>query len=69
MSNESTWCVHIQGPDDVLPARDRIDAMRQAQEINAASLVMLLDNENNEYYPTMWAVPIRRSDLYTSEAV
>lgn len=29
------WAVHVEGPDDVLPARDREAAERLAAEINA----------------------------------
>jgi hypothetical protein len=65
-ATESTWCVHIQGPDDVLPAESRLAAMKAAMALNAASLAEITRVNDDEYYPTMWAVPIRRSDLYTS---
>jgi hypothetical protein len=63
-ADDSVWCVHIQGPDDVLPAESRLDAMRQAMGLNAAILQELERVNDDEYYPTMWAIPMRRSDLY-----
>lgn len=61
----STWCVHVQGPDDVLPAADRHDAMRKAHELNAA-MVDHIQHETPElaaYYPTCWAVPMERKQV------
>lgn len=66
-ANDSVWCVHIQGPDDVLPAASRLDAMKQAMELNAASLAEVTRVNDDEYYPTMWAVPVRRADLYKTD--
>ena len=62
--NDSTWCVHIQGPDDVLPAADRHDAMRQAHALNAV-YVANIEHENPalaEFYPCVWAVATLRSN-------
>ena len=64
MADNEAWCVHVTGTDDVLPATSRLDAMRQAHELNATSLKIITDTEDDEYYPTMWAVPMRRADLY-----
>ena len=64
-NNESVWCVHVQGPDDVLPAGSRHDAMRQAHALNAA-FVEAIGSEDaalSAYYPTAWAIPIPRADL------
>lgn len=39
MTTETTtdlWAVHVQGPDDILPAEDRADADKLAAGINAA---------------------------------
>ena len=59
----SEWVVHILGMDDVYPARDMLDAIRSAHEINKYFV------ENDGYYsperapeprPFMtytWAVP------------
>jgi hypothetical protein len=63
-ADDSVWCVHVQGPDDVLPAESRLDAMRQAMGLNATSLQIITETEDDEYYPTMWAIPMRRADLY-----
>lgn len=61
--DNSTWCVHLQGPDDILPAASRHDAVRKAQRINTGTVhrLELLDEEG--LYPTVWAVPGRRIDL------
>jgi hypothetical protein len=64
LGNDSTWCVHVHGPDDVLPAADRHDAMRQAHALNA-SFIDHIASENPElsdYYPCMWAVATLRSN-------
>lgn len=52
------WQVHIAGPDDVLPATSRLDAMRRAQEINQATIDLLEQNNDHPYYPTTWAAPV-----------
>lgn len=59
----STWCVHLHGPDDILPAASRHDAVRQAHRINNTMVHRreLLDEEG--IYPTVWAVPARRVDV------
>lgn len=61
--DDSTWCIHLQGPDDLLPATSRIDAVRRAHEINEATVSYpeILDEEG--IYPTVWAVPARRADV------
>lgn len=33
---ETLWALHIEGPDDVIAARDRAEADERAAEINAA---------------------------------
>ena len=63
-TNDSTWCVHIHGPDEVLPAAGRHDAMRQAHALNAV-YVANIEHENPElaeYYPCVWAVATLRSN-------
>lgn len=35
MSADQTWCVHIIGIDDILPAESLIDAMKRAHTVNA----------------------------------
>lgn len=65
-ADQSEWCVHIIGMDDVLPARDMLDAVRQAHAHN-----QLLVGPWGYYSPESapeprpfmtyaWAVPKRR---------
>lgn len=58
-TNAPKWAVHVQGPDDVLPATGRLDAMVQAQQINATSLDLLAASNDDPMYPFVWATPIR----------
>lgn len=61
--DNSTWCVHLQGPDDILPAASRLDAVSKAHRFNTCTVHRreLLDEEG--IYPTIWAVPARRVDV------
>lgn len=55
--SDTNWEVHVSGPDDVLPATSRLDAMVQAQQINAATLALIGLNNDDPLYPTVWATP------------
>lgn len=61
--DDSTWCIHVQGPDDLLPAASRIDAARRAHEMNHATVSHPEVLDEQGIYPTVWAVPARRSDV------
>jgi len=56
------WCVHVLGPDDVIPATDRQDAMRQAHELNAG-LMTYIETFSDPLYPSIWAIPARVADV------
>jgi hypothetical protein len=55
---DTTWSVHVAGPDDVLPATDRLDAMKRAHDINNATIRYLEINGDHPFAPTVWASPI-----------
>lgn len=60
----SVWAVNILGPDDVLPALNRLDAHRRAHKANE-TLVWLEENRQPDpklepYLPIVWAVPFRQ---------
>lgn len=63
-ADDSEWCVHVIGPDDVLPARDLLDAVRQAHAINAAAVdpggYYGDASEARPFMTLAWAVPSRR---------
>ena len=52
-----TWQVHVIGPDDYLPAKDQLDAILQANAINAE--VARCADEADPYAPFVWATPER----------
>lgn len=63
--SEQVWCVHVVGPDEILPAVDRHDAMHKAHELNA-DYVAHIPHENpelSEFYPHIWAIPTLRSEV------
>ena len=68
-ADQSEWCVHVTGPDDVLPARDILDAVRQAHAINEGNVGpggYYSPERAPEPRPHMtlgWAVPSRREWL------
>lgn len=51
------WCVHVLGADDVMPAKNRHDAMIQAQVINAGVMDHIDQHDEQGITPTVWAVP------------
>lgn len=51
------WCVHVLGPDDVLPAESRHDAIHKAHQMNAALMATIDDYDEAGLFPTIWAVP------------
>jgi hypothetical protein len=53
----ATWRVHIDGPDEYLPAKSHLDAVLQANAINMAAAITAA--ENNPYAPFVWATPER----------
>lgn len=61
--DHSTWCVHLIGPDELIPAASRLDAVQAAQNINqfTTDRPEMLDEEG--IYPTVWAVPAKRVDV------
>ncbi|MCV7004596.1 hypothetical protein [Mycobacterium gordonae] len=54
--NNDEWTVHVLGPDDIMPATDYADAVRQANEINKVVEDGL--PIHTEYHPIVWAVPV-----------
>lgn len=59
----SSWGVNILGPDDVLPALNRLDAHQRAHKSNE-TLLWLETNRRQDpatepYLPMVWAVPFR----------
>jgi hypothetical protein len=61
---DSTWCIHLHGPDDILPAASRRDAILRANQMNTAMVrdhLGLFDEEGMA--PAMWAVPAMRKDV------
>lgn len=62
--DDSTWCVHVHGPDDVLPAASRRDAILRANQMNTAMVTDHLDLfDEDGMAPAMWAVPALRKDV------
>lgn len=55
--SDPTWCVHVVGADDVLPAEDRHDAIRKAHAMNAALMASIADFDEAGIFPGVWAVP------------
>jgi hypothetical protein len=50
------WCVHVSGPDDVIPAPDEATAIRWAERVNAGLRELLADRPAHEYDPVIKAV-------------
>jgi hypothetical protein len=55
MTDNTEWTVHVLGCDDILPATDYADAVRQANAIN--KVVEMELPKRTEYHPFSWAVP------------
>lgn len=58
MADIIEWTVHVSGPDEVYPAADYADAVRQAHEINAEIVAHL--PHRTEYHPFAWATPVEK---------
>ena len=52
-----SWRVHVTGPDEYLPAEGQLDAILQANAINAGAAITAADA--NPYAPFVWATPER----------
>jgi hypothetical protein len=55
--SDPTWCVHVTGADDILPAESRRAAIEQAHVMNAAFMRCIDDFDEAGLFPSMWAVP------------
>lgn len=66
MSNR--WYVHLQGPDDLIPADGMLDAMRKAHADNASVLTFLEERSHSigPHTPFSWAIPIMPGDETTA---
>lgn len=53
------WSVHVAGPDDILCAANRLDAMVRANQINTESLSIVTLSEDESIMPLLWATPQR----------
>jgi hypothetical protein len=58
MSAADEWTVHVTGPDDIMPAANYDDAVRQANEINKTVELQL--PTRTEYHPFVWATPVQK---------
>ena len=61
------WVVHVQGPDDVLPATGMLDAIRQAHSINECAVsaggYYGKATEDRPFMTLVWAIPTKESWL------
>jgi hypothetical protein len=53
--SDQEWTVHVSGPDDVLPAKDYADAVKQANAINNWYATTVPNR--TEFHPYAWATP------------
>lgn len=62
------WYVHVQGPDDLIPADGMLDAMQKAHATNAQMLDYLQQKKTkgSKYAPLVWAVPVMPGDPTTA---
>jgi hypothetical protein len=66
--DELRWYVHVQGPDDLIPADGMLDAMRKAARINSENVSYLEGRGRpvTAFTPLSWAVPVRPGDPVTA---
>lgn len=52
------FCIHITGPDDIVPVNDVAEAVRASAYLNAEYLAVLQSLPDDSLTPTCFAVPM-----------